>query len=298
MATGHYARVKKIKNQISNIKMTKKNAKSNETFALMAGVDKKKDQSYFLYQLRPDQLEHIMFPLGEMTKKKVREEAKKRDLVTADKPDSVGICFIGDINVRKFLEERIEPKKGEVVIVDCRSSIVDTDHEHDEDCYRVVGEHDGAWFYTIGQRSGFSVKQNMLDESGKTVEMIPPFYVIEKDVKKNRLVVGFGEETLRDKFEVEGLNWVLPSAVSRQSSLDKARDKSVVGDWKVRIRHGGQLLDAEIKSQKPKSKMTKKNAKILVKLREAQRGVAPGQACVFYKDMDGDMVLLGGGVIG
>lgn len=276
---GHYARVEELKAKNEEVKTETKKLKLERDYVLASGVDVKKDQSYFLYQIKPEQLAHILFPLGEMTKVQVREEAKKRGLSTAAKPDSVGICFIGDINVRKFLEERIAPKKGDVV---------DTKG-------RVIGEHDGAWFYTIGQRNGFRVKQNLLDNDGKTIHMIPPFYVIQKDVKNNRLVVGFGEETLSDKFEVSEMNWLVPSF--RDSIALLQNDEKF--DVFVRIRHLGQLIKARVQIDHPSQNASEwrgssDREKLSVVLEEPQRGVAPGQAAVFY---DENGIVLGGGII-
>ena len=108
------------------------------------------------------------------------------------------------------LWQLLKEQKGEVVIKKCQMLNAKCKKgEHGGDCYRVVGDHDGVWFYTIGQRSGFRVRQNLLSDAGETVEMIPPFYVIEKDVEKNRLVVGFGPTTLRERFEVGEVNWLV-----------------------------------------------------------------------------------------
>jgi len=252
VATGHYARIR------AERKGTGKNSKV--AYQLLRGVDEKKDQSYFLYQLKPEQLEHILFPVGGMRKEEVRREARKRKLKVADKPDSQGICFIGEIDVRAFLEERIKPKRGEVV--DTKGN--------------VIGEHDGVWFYTIGQRSGFRVNQGKLDDP-KAVQAIPPFYVVDKDVGNNRLIVGFGAETYRSQFEVGDLNWL--------SSKFEARNPKE--DVLVRIRHGGSLIRAGAKT-------ITKDLKLFVELEEAQRGVAPGQSAVFY---DSSGVVIGGGVI-
>ena len=189
----------------------------------------------------------------------------------------MGICFIGPSfapasegkGVKGFLKYLgLKEQKGEVV---------DTKG-------RVIGEHDGVWFYTIGQRSGFRVQQNLLDDSGKTVETIPPFYVIEKEVEKNRLVVGFGPTTLRERFEVGEVNWLVNG--TRDSIASLQNDELV--EVFVRIRHLGKLIKARIQLE------NSAREKLNVELEEAQRGVAPGQAAVFY---DGRGVVLGGGVI-
>lgn len=236
VATGHYARIKNDQ--------------------LLMGVDKNKDQSYFLYQLRADQLKHILFPIGDLNKSQVRKEADKRGLKVAKKPDSQGICFIGPIDVRKFLETRITPKKGGVINVNGE----------------VMGSHDGVWFYTVGQRHGFTIDGKYKSKSGKWKQGIPPLYVISKDVKKNQLMVGEKNDALVKEFEVGDIHWI-----NLKPEIDNL-------DLLVRIRHGGKLIS---------SKLMVDNSKLKVELSEPQRGVATGQAVVFYQKE----VCLGGGII-
>ena len=246
IATGHYARIARKKN-------------GHATYRLLRGVDEKKDQSYFLYTLMQDQLKHILFPVGEMTKQEVRREAKKRGIVTADKPDSVGICFVGDVDVQKFLRRRIKEKRGVVV---------DTDGN-------VIGEHKGVWFYTIGQRHGFRINSKFEARNSKQRQAIPPFYVVGKDVTRNRLIVGFGPETYVDNFQVKDLHFI----------NGMGRDELVrTENLSVRIRHGGDLIPA---------RSIIHHLKFMIHLDESQRGVAPGQVAVLYR---GDECL-GGGVI-
>ncbi|HLD51366.1 MAG TPA: tRNA 2-thiouridine(34) synthase MnmA [Patescibacteria group bacterium] len=162
VATGHYARV----------------VDGN----LLKGIDDSKDQSYFLYLLDQEKLNRVLFPVGNLLKEKVRVIAKNASLPSADRPDSVGICFIGEIDVRKFLEDKLEKKEGNVLDISGA----------------VVGRHDGVWFYTIGQRHGFEV------DAYKGV----PMYVIKKDAQSNELVVGPRDQALRDSFYVEDLHWI------------------------------------------------------------------------------------------
>lgn len=229
IATGHYAGVRK----------------DGEVYRLVRGVDATKDQSYFLYTLTAHQLSKAIFPLREMRKKEVRELAKKLELPTAVKPDSVGICFIGEVDMREFLKKRIKSRKG---------NVVDKKGE-------VIGKHDGAEFYTIGQRHGFRVdKYHGL-----------PLYVIGKNVGKNELVVAFGKDGLRDSFDVEDVHWIV-----EQPQLPARCD--------VRIRHLGELYDSSI---------VLRGKSLKVVLGDPIFGVAAGQSAVFYS---GDEVL-GGGVI-
>ena len=133
VATGHYAR---ITNQQTN--------KLTNQLVLQRARDESKDQSYFLWQIPRDHLSHILFPLGEMLKSEVRAKAKKLGLASANKPDSMGICFIGEVNVNELLRKRLGEREGEVI-------------------YRgeVLGEHRGLWFYTIGSRGGWEVNTNI-----------------------------------------------------------------------------------------------------------------------------------------
>lgn len=252
VATGHYARI------VRNTRKTQRTRLSDDQiirdsdpptlrpseFSEFSGYnlcipeDKHKDQTYFLYRLRLEQLEHILFPLADVTKVEVRKEAKKRGLPVADKPDSQGICFIGEVNIQEFLRQRLSVKIGEVV---------DTKGQ-------VVGEHDGVWFYTVGQRHGF-----------RTSGGRPPLYVIEKNVKNNRLVVGFGSETYTTEFKIDDIHW-----------MQQPKTKKLL----VRIRHLGKLVECSLEDG-------------WVELSEPQRGVAPGQSAVFY-DRN---VVLGGGIV-
>ncbi len=180
---------------------------------LVRSADEHKDQTYFLYRMKEDQLSHVLFPIGHLTKPEVRTLAKTYDLPVATKPDSQGICFIGDINVHNFLKERLGENPGDVV---------DTKG-------RVIGRHKGLWFYTIGQRHGFDSAFQVKGEAGIDKHAIPPFYVIQKDGANNRLVVGFGAETYNDTFMIEDIHWITQPA-SEEKSLT------------VRLRHTGKLI--------------------------------------------------------
>jgi len=237
VATGHYAQ-----------SMDGKLVQSKDTW---------KDQTYFLYRLRGDQLPHILFPIGHLEKQEVRTLAKEKNIPVATKPDSQGICFIGEINVHNFLKERLGERPGDVV---------DTKG-------RKIGEHKGLWFYTIGQRHGFDNSFSLPKEEGIDKHAIPPFYVIAKDGKKNELIVGFGAETYRDAFEIEDIHWINEVPTSEEKNLT------------VRIRHTGKLLPCTLE--------TIGDTKLRVVLENAVQGVASGQSAVFY--LKG--VCLGGGVI-
>lgn len=242
VATGHYARIGTLGD--------------GETRTLLCGIDEKKDQSYFLYLLREEQLKHILFPIGDLKKTEVRKLADQYHLSVAKKPDSQGICFIGNINVHAFLKERLGENLGEVV----------NTHE------QVIGEHRGLWFYTIGQRHGFTLKGKIRSENSAWKHVIPPFYVVSKDVEHNRLIVGFGKETYTNSFSVENLHWILKEPTKKELC--------------VRIRHGGTLLPATV--------AIGHNNHWNIHLTDEVRGIAEGQSVVFYDEE----VCLGGGVIG
>jgi len=194
IATGHFARVERPDDATRSSR--REEARSNlgtESQSLLAsaaagryllrrGRDLKKDQSYFLFSLRQDQLARAMFPLGEKTKSDAREVARHCQLKTADKEESMEVCFVPDNDYGKFLEQANLVRKHRGDIVDLHG--------------RVLGRHDGIEFYTIGQRKGLGITTPR------------PVYVIELDVANNRVVVGDDAALDRDEFTVERCNWI------------------------------------------------------------------------------------------
>jgi len=187
VATGHYCRKKE---EIID---------GASVYKLLTGIDTNKDQSYFLCQLSQQQLTKALFPIGELTKPEVREIAKKADLITADKKDSQGLCFIGKVRLPEFLQQKLHPKEGVIVQVDDNSNIFKRDipafstkeaaldffgikFQYSQEDGKVVGKHQGAHFFTKGQRKGLAV--------GGTKE---PLFVIETDVVDNIIYVGEGK---------------------------------------------------------------------------------------------------------
>ena len=188
VATGHYCQVQSFD-------------KNNKTiYRLLTGDDHLKDQSYFLCQLTQKQLSKVIFPIGKLTKKEVREIAKKNDLITAEKKDSQGLCFVGKVKLPEFLKQKLTPKKGKVIKVDNNFIISDKEESDFESnksyleslCTpqifsetdgKYIGDHNGAFFYTVGQRKG-------LDIGG----FKDPLFVIMKDIDKNILYVGMGSD--------------------------------------------------------------------------------------------------------
>ena len=186
--------------------------------SLYVPKDTHKDQTYFLWKLSQEQLNKAVFPLGDYLKTEVREMATKWGLSVADKKDSQGICFVGNVEAREFLSRRLVKKIGEVKNI----------------AGEVLGKHDGVWFYTIGQRGGWELSgkaQKKYAPSGET----PAFYVISKDATKNELVVGFGASTYSEEFSLSSENWF--------------GDKPA-GKIEVRIRHTGKLLEANLEGNK------------------------------------------------
>lgn len=166
IATGHFARVER----------------QNGRVLLKRGRDLRKDQSYFLFSLRQDQLARAMFPLGEKTKSDTREVARHCKLKTADKEESMEICFVPDNDYGGFLQQAnlVQKHRGEIV----------------DEQGRVLGHHDGIEFYTIGQRRGLGISSPQ------------PLYVIELDAEHNRVIVGDDSALARDEFTVDRCNWI------------------------------------------------------------------------------------------
>ncbi len=263
VATGHYAKI-------------------TPQLRLAIPADTHKDQTYFLYLLRQEQLKHIIFPLADFTKPQVREEAIKRGLHVATKKDSVGICFIGDINVHQFLKERLGENPGEVV--DFKGT--------------VIGSHQGLWFYTVGQRHGFTVNQkSMVTQADGQVfekENIPPFYVIKKIPEKNQLMVGFGAQTYISQFQTRELHWIdkefaekiIGQLTRPKTESQRTEPTTESTNLLIRIRHTGKLIPGSIDL-----------ATGVITLAEQTQGIAEGQSAVLYHKINEDIVCLGGAVI-
>ena len=188
VATGHYCRKGILEKD------------GEATYQLLAGVDGNKDQSYFLCQLSQEQLAKSLFPIGELTKPEVREIATELDLVTADKKDSQGLCFIGKVKLPDFLQQQLKPKEGVIVEIPKEQEIYTTKDQkfnskeeeleylsrkinYKVDLGKIVGKHQGAHYFTKGQRKGLGV--------GGTIE---PLFVIDTDVHENVIYTGQGKE--------------------------------------------------------------------------------------------------------
>jgi len=237
IATGHYVRL------ISqNLKKTSRNRSSNfKIFKILKGKDKSKDQSYFLWRLNQRILSRVLFPLGEYKKEEVRKLAQKFKLPNYNAPESQEICFI-QTTVNDFLKKFIKFRPGKII----------------DDKKRVVGTHQGLWFYTIGQRKGIGISSNK------------PYYVLDKDVKRNLIIVTQDERKLFKRGLItKDINWILKPLERFPFKLE------------VKIRYKNNPVSATI---------IKENKIIFDK---PQRAVTPGQSVVFYKKQE----LLGGGII-
>lgn len=226
IATGHYARV--------------------ENGTLKLAVDVSKDQTYFLYRVSGEALQKTLFPLGEFTKVKVREMAAERGLYTAAKKDSQGICFVGQIGIREFLSQYVEQTAGSII---------------DKKSGKVLGQHDGAIFYTIGQRHGLDIGGGL------------PYYVVGKDMDKNEVYVttDLNDENLwKPEVELTAVHWI--------------NDAPADGEFAIRVRHRAQLVNASLSSYE---------GRVVLKLENPERAVAAGQSVVIYKNE----VCLGGGIV-
>mgnify|MGYP000253547144 CR=1 FL=1 len=244
VATGHYVQIKKskIKNQNFNI--------------LKIAKDKNKDQSYFLWTLTQKQLAHALFPLGNLEKPEVRKIAEKAGLPTAKKKDSQGICFLGMVSMEEFLKTRLPVKKGDVFT----------------EAGEKLGEHQGAHFYTIGQRHGLNLSAKQI-KGGE----VPAHYVVSKDVRTNTIVVAEGannESLFKKEISLVSLNLAVPFKIKKAIHV------------MARVRYRQPLSAAKLTLQSG-------NIARLI-FDESQKFVAAGQSCVFY---DASGCLLGGAIV-
>ena len=229
IASGHYAQV----------------WREGSLHRLARSPDPIKDQTYFLARLSQQQLQRCCFPLGPLTKSQVRQEAQARQLPNRHRPDSQGICFLGKIPVDDFIRHHLGENPG--IIREKRSG-------------KVLGEHRGYWFHTIGQRKGLGLSGG-------------PWFVVSKDIDKNELLVTHKRDLelqSRSTFTVSGLHWI--AAPPEKEELF------------VKLRHGPSLTACRLASTGPNG---------MVELAAADSGIAPGQFAVFYQGQE----CLGSGAI-
>jgi tRNA-specific 2-thiouridylase len=226
IATGHYARV--------------------HNGQLLTGKDKNKDQTYFLYRVTEEALKRTLFPIGEYTKPQIRELAAERKLVTANKKDSQGICFVGKVGIKEFLEQYVTAEPGAII----------------NESGTTIGQHDGAIFYTLGQRQGLHVGGGL------------PYYVVGKDMDKNEVYVTTkldDERLWRNSLTITDLHWINESPAESQT-------------YQVRTRYRAPLIECTVHSTHGMAKLH---------LKDQVRAITPGQSAVIY---DGERVI-GGGIV-
>ncbi len=279
VATGHYAQNKKqmlFHGSHSNLNVVHESdiayAEKSTALHLAKGIDPSKDQSYFLWTLKQEQLKKILFPIGHLKKTEVRKLAKKFNLPVAQKKDSQGICFLGAVDLKEFLKHYIKEKKGKVI------------NEKGEE----IGLHDGVVFHTLGERHGFTITQKSPNDGA--------YYIVGKDAKKNILVVSQNPEQLLFHGSHSNLDAVHETNIAyaeKSTALCsvKIKDTNWISEipkpdknYTAQIRYHSEFLPCKIKI------INKAKAKILLGKPVL---VAPGQSCVIYnKD-----ICLGGGVV-
>lgn len=267
VATGHYCRKETVE------------IEGKEVHRLLAGVDPGKDQSYFLCQLSQEQLGKALFPIGHLQKSEVREIARKIGLNTAEKKDSQGLCFIGKVKLPVFLQQQLKAKKGE--IVELKDQLEEYSYKDDsltelsrpfvfsKKMGEVVGEHDGAHYFTVGQRKGLNV-------GGKPL----PLFVVGTDTQENIVYVGQGDH--HQALHRKGL--FIPSG-----DIHWVRE-----DLKLNLGEE-RPFEARIRYRQPLQKVTlyQREEGLYIIFDEMQRGITPGQFAAWY---DGEE-LVGSGVI-
>ncbi|HEX8562243.1 MAG TPA: tRNA 2-thiouridine(34) synthase MnmA [Flavobacterium sp.] len=274
VATGHYCRRSEIE------------VGGNTVYRLLAGVDDNKDQSYFLCQLSQEQLSKALFPIGELTKPQVREIAAQMELITAEKRDSQGLCFIGKVRLPEFLQQKLQPKEGVIYQIDknnpvytdrrnnFESDVENLTYEAEGISYtpemgKVVGKHPGAHYFTNGQRKGLNV--------GGTKE---PLFIIATDVATNSIYTGLGSEH--------------PGLFKKALFVDRSEVHWVRED--LALKEGGTMaVMARIRYRQPLQKATlhQYESGMYVSFEEPQSAITEGQFVAWYAGQE----LLGSGVI-
>lgn len=274
VATGHYCRKGEI------------DVNGKPMYQLLAGVDGNKDQSYFLCQLSQEQLAKSLFPIGELTKPEVREIAAQMELVTAEKKDSQGLCFIGKVRLPEFLQQKLQPKDGLIFEIDSKTDIYNKEEKEFEsleeelafkaapipyvpEMGKVVGKHQGAHYFTKGQRKGLNV--------GGTLE---PLYIIETDVESNIIYTGQGDQH--------------PGLFKKALFIEKSEVHWIRPDLKL---EAGETMDvmARIRYRQPlqKAKLHQFENGMYVAFEEPQSAITEGQFVSWHQGEE----LIGSGVI-
>ena len=263
LVTGHYAKIKRIANRkfVNNKKSLVEGRGVDDglkyRYELFRAKDETKDQSYFLYRLSQKDLKHSLFPVGDYTKTQIRKIAEKNRFPNFNRKGTVGICFVGKINLKNFLQKKIKPKKGKILNPEGKQ----------------IGEHDGIYYYTIGQRLGPRFGIEIERGKGKKLKR---WYVARKNLKRNEIVAAPEGHLLlyRKEILIKSPHWI-----------NKKPKKSKSHKLRARIRQVGELLTSKLKYHKNQYKII---------LNKPITGVSEGQAIVLYSGKK----VLGGGVIG
>lgn len=274
VATGHYARREEIE------------IEGKKYYRLLAGLDKNKDQSYFLCQLSQEQLSKALFPIGHLEKSEVRKIAKEQDLVTADKKDSQGLCFIGKVSLPDFLQQQLKPKKGDIIEIEKDHEIYKIEKPEFADKWeelafeaagisytrtsgKVIGTHDGAHFFTKGQRKGLGV-------GGKA----EPLFVLDTDVEENIIYTGQGENH--------------PGLLKKALYIQENEIHWVREDLKIQPNDTLEVM-VRIRYRQPLQKaiLHKAEKGMFIKFEVPQKAITEGQFAAWYHGEE----LLGSGVI-
>jgi len=254
IATGHYAKL-----VVGSEVVSRKSKLQITNYKLQTARDTSKDQSYFLWQLNQKQLSKVLFPVGNYTKPKVRKLAEKFDLPTAKTPESQEVCFVQN-STNGFLKKYLKLKPGPVI------------EQAQNGVKNIIGQHNGLWFYTIGQRRGIEVQQG-------------PWYVVAKDFKNNSLIISRNKKDLLQKeLVVKNVNWI------------SGKEPKLPIKVKVKIRYRAKSADAVI--------FQISNFKFQIRFDKLQLAITPGQSAVFYLPRRSSKAetgkgeeLLGGGII-
>jgi tRNA-specific 2-thiouridylase len=269
VATGHYCQKRTTE------------IEGKPLYHLIAGADNNKDQSYFLCQLSQEQLAKSLFPIGALTKPQVREIAAEMELVTAEKKDSQGLCFIGKVRLPEFLQQKLQPKEGQIIQIDKNHSVYSSSDEtetldslshkitYTPDMGKVVGKHQGAHYFTVGQRKGLNV--------GGTTE---PLFVIATDVVTNTIYTGLSSNH--------------PGLFRRGLFIDASETHWIRTDLALSVGESKEVM-ARIRYRQPLQKATlhQEEKGMYVIFDEPQSAITEGQFVAWYQEDE----LLGSGVI-
>ena len=269
VATGHYCQKRTTE------------IEGKPLYHLIAGADNNKDQSYFLCQLSQEQLAKSLFPIGALTKPQVREIAAEMELVTAEKKDSQGLCFIGKVRLPEFLQQKLQPKEGQIIQIDKNHSVYSSSDEtetldslshkitYTPEMGKVVGKHQGAHYFTVGQRKGLNV--------GGTTE---PLFVIATDVVTNTIYTGLSSNH--------------PGLFRRGLFIDVSETHWIRTDLALSVGESKEVM-ARSRYRQPLQKATlhQEEKGMYVIFDEPQSAITEGQFVAWYQEDE----LLGSGVI-